>query len=644
MLEQKSYSVEKLFGENILFRIPDYQRGYAWEKKQLDEFWEDVSDCLSNCKMHYFGTLFLEKQENEDFYRIIDGQQRLTTLIIFLYVLINTFSSKKQKCYYSKYIMFNNEYRFSYLDAEERIRFFNSRILSNYNSNPWSKDVYEKNLWFAKKYFDSKISAIENKEEVLEILTKNLTFNVQIMTTDFDAQAIFETLNNRGKPLTVLEKLKNRLIYLDLKKSNGKLRNEINLVWKEIYRNLGENKKTPLDENEFISAHLTIYRKPIHEVFSEIGAERKLFQMFCNHPEKFEQDEDKDVDSKWINDNYEIEWTEEEPKNPETEIDSDGKKIQEYIENLKDFCIAWKSILNPDCNTDIVKKILILSPTKATKTFLSSVYMVFGEEKAEEIFYMTEQILFRQSIPEYAAWCKTEENFTTLARWINKNDNDEEFIDYEDLKSYFTKALDEKEYPIESENIVEGFRSCFDYQRGNKGFYRWSALQYFLFEYEDFLRVTPNTKQHLINLDNYHEYSIEHIIPQKCVDDYSDWEDVIRKINPSKSGPRGTDGYKKKSRIIVINTLGNLTLLKTKKEQQIVGSKSWKEKKKLYKNESKITSNYNFREILSFENDWGVENIRKRGAKMIDFLGMKLDIKFNKDQKERMLFYDINRF
>ena len=78
-----------------LFLIPDYQRGYAWEKKQVDDLIEDL-ELLPPGREHFFGTLVIratgqelyDKEDNKfKVYEIIDGQQRLTTGIIFLSVI-----------------------------------------------------------------------------------------------------------------------------------------------------------------------------------------------------------------------------------------------------------------------------------------------------------------------------------------------------------------------------------------------------------------------------------------------------------------------------------------------------------------------------------------------------------------------------
>ena len=79
------------------FRIPDFQRGYAWTAKQLDDLWCDLISIPDNAR-HYMGTLYVERGfqraesdrwvEDGTFVGVVDGQQRLTTLAILLFVLV----------------------------------------------------------------------------------------------------------------------------------------------------------------------------------------------------------------------------------------------------------------------------------------------------------------------------------------------------------------------------------------------------------------------------------------------------------------------------------------------------------------------------------------------------------------------------
>ncbi len=95
----KLESLSEIFNHKI-FRVPDYQRGYSWEKVHLEALWQDIEN-LSENKIHYTGTLtvelipdkarhkfeednwLIESQEFKPFY-VVDGQQRLTTFIILL--------------------------------------------------------------------------------------------------------------------------------------------------------------------------------------------------------------------------------------------------------------------------------------------------------------------------------------------------------------------------------------------------------------------------------------------------------------------------------------------------------------------------------------------------------------------------------
>lgn len=96
-------SLSQLFDKRI-YRIPDYQRGYAWTNSQLEDFWDDLNN-LTEDRYHYTGMLSLKilkediyskwndeqwiiKEKDYSAFHVVDGQQRLTTFIILVSSII----------------------------------------------------------------------------------------------------------------------------------------------------------------------------------------------------------------------------------------------------------------------------------------------------------------------------------------------------------------------------------------------------------------------------------------------------------------------------------------------------------------------------------------------------------------------------
>jgi len=86
-------NLNKLLGvPNRQLTIPPYQRPYAWESEQIDELWHDIIDTLD--RGHFMGSVVLcspDEQRPE----IIDGQQRMTTIIILLSLIRDKYRELK---------------------------------------------------------------------------------------------------------------------------------------------------------------------------------------------------------------------------------------------------------------------------------------------------------------------------------------------------------------------------------------------------------------------------------------------------------------------------------------------------------------------------------------------------------------------
>jgi uncharacterized protein with ParB-like and HNH nuclease domain len=593
-----------IFNQSV-FRIPDYQRGYAWGDKELSEFWDDLDEIPDSNRefRHYTGTLFLEDTEPMDvenwlpckFYNIIDGQQRLTTIIILIFELLK--ETEKGYCEIRKDELFelfiakknlsetNEVYRFSYHDTNDNNKYLLRYIFENNKIvlNTVMQNHYTENLKNAKEYFKTKIRALneEKKEILFKKITSSLRFDKRIIEHDLDVQAVFETMNNRGKKLTVMEKLKNRLIYLNEKfvtEESGKsmLRKKINDAWGKIYDSLAKNLHNPLDEDEFLSAHLSLYEKPQQGIiFSERAAEEKLFQMFCNKPERHEE-------------------------RPIT-----YEKIENFIVSLSDLSPIWYDIHN---STDIIRKIILLNGSKEVKILLAALLVRNNREKLNNIFNLIERFFFRNNVPGMYL-INIEYESAIKAREIYKNNELDEFVNY--LK-------DKISIQINPQSVISNFRQLFSYVNGNKGFHRWGALKYFLFAYEEKLQIEYKEKNEKISVTEYSQKQIEHILPSAWQTNWNnEMNDYLVKIN--------IDEEKKNYAIkVLINSLGNLTILDEK--NQYLKNHSWSCKK-----DSFSTGSYNEIEISKYD-QWNYISIRQRGEKMMEYLCNKIQDNFSFDK------------
>ena len=617
-------NLSELFNQRI-FRIPDYQRGYAWIDKQLSELWDDLDEIAEidgELKRHYTGTIYLEETQpladekwlsGVKFYNVVDGQQRLTTISILLFELLKvadtgyceeskndlmkTFLSKSNSTGESKV------YKFSYAVTDKNYNFLQHTIFEDDKVvlQPNYLNHYTKNLSEAKKFFSTKISSLSNeqREKLFKKLTTSLQFDIRTIEKDLDVQAVFETMNNRGKPLSTLEKLKNRLIYLTEKltvesEDKNSLRKKINEAWGKVYTCLAQNPNQILDEDTFLSAHLSLYRKPKESTFSEKIAEEKVFEMFCNKSEKYDLEENGTA--------------KEEPVS--------YKKIEDYILKLSELAPLWYEIHNS--KSKLIKKILVLNGSKEIKIFLVSVLNKTKDENlVKGIFTNLEKIFFRNRVPGINVMDER-----TAAAWAR-----DIYINEDDLQGIIKKTEDLINISVSVPNIIQSFKYLFTYERGAKGFHRWGNLKYFLFEYEEFLKLKTQETNDKVTLDDFGETTIEHIIPQQFWDN---WKEEVNSV---------TDGLVEEEKIeqtrkVLLNTLGNLTILKNGKNSSL-GNRGWKEKKERFR-----TGSYNEIEI-SKHDKWTKLNISERGAEMLKFLETKVTgLTFTDEEIKKTLYFD----
>lgn len=199
--------------------IPVYQRAYSWEENQWKAFLEDLIEQAEGENNYFYGNILLEVIKKGKEYEIIDGQQRLTTLTIFMRSLLNVLKTRnengenvnidfdeKQKIYFEN----NGNRKFRPVDYDRG--FYDTIIIDNKNTSPSSES--QKRIVKAKKYFEKSLQdyTTELLQKILEKLEETEITSIELEGKK-DSALMFELQNNRGKALTNMERLKSFFMY-----------------------------------------------------------------------------------------------------------------------------------------------------------------------------------------------------------------------------------------------------------------------------------------------------------------------------------------------------------------------------------------------------------------------------------------------
>ncbi len=272
-MENTTHSLENLFKLSS-FSIPQYQRAYAWElEPQISAFLLDLRQQAAaqqtNSKKDYFlGTLLLHQLETGKVH-VVDGQQRMTTSVIFIAAALQqhtrtgVFKSErvKEKSLKSYFIYDSVEEIQKFQTIEEDNPFFRTHILGLSNACVTKDSPSSSRLKQALDYFIKNVGDAEWENLVHALITAKVM--VYSVSNSADATLIFELQNDRGKKLTDLEALKSylmHLVYLHAKNPDDSLK-EIQTQFAKIYRTvetLGGIGASP-SEDAVLSYHCATY-------------------------------------------------------------------------------------------------------------------------------------------------------------------------------------------------------------------------------------------------------------------------------------------------------------------------------------------------------------------------------------------------
>ena len=220
----------KDFFNGRFFEIPKYQRGYAWEIQNIRELFDDIIESIESNSNHYIGTIVLSKSDDDDekFY-VVDGQQRITTITLIINALIKELSEKDLAYFERFYLKDDNRYRLSPLNRDN---VFFVDLLKSIVGEPQNKS--QRFMKDAVEEISLNVSHIKDKLKFL-ISVEKLEVMEFVENSEGDAIRIFQTVNDRGKPLSNMEKAKSLLIYFSNRYLDKKLDNTINDYFSDIF-------------------------------------------------------------------------------------------------------------------------------------------------------------------------------------------------------------------------------------------------------------------------------------------------------------------------------------------------------------------------------------------------------------------------
>ncbi|MFB5281816.1 DUF262 domain-containing protein [Peribacillus sp. Hz7] len=258
-IDTKRLSIGKLLGSvNEVYRIPLYQRPYNWGKDQWNDLWEDLIR-LEGEETHFLGSVITISQERNKgfgYFEVVDGQQRITTILILLTVIRDLAEEidKDRAAYINNYFL-----KSSTIDEIE------AKLILGRKDNKVFKRLVEKRITkdeikterIVQAYYFFKEMLQQSNLQWQNIYTKLLdSLDLVLMVTDsyYDAFRLFESLNNRGLSLSSVDLIKNYL--LSNISNNEAMLEECIEVWDSIIENVEDIESVRHDKVRFFRHYL----------------------------------------------------------------------------------------------------------------------------------------------------------------------------------------------------------------------------------------------------------------------------------------------------------------------------------------------------------------------------------------------------
>lgn len=534
-------------------KVPIYQRSFAWSKKEVSELFDDIKVSINEDE-YFLGTIVLTKNKGESRLEIIDGQQRISTIVILFAALKGYIDDPKgkesiQSDYLSRYD----------LEAQENIpklelnmqdnEFYREFIVNEDENYPVKRDSHKriKSTFEESKNIISGLLELNNQDPHIlydwkKFIDEKLKIVLIIVPSNANAFTIFETLNDRGIELAQLDLLKNYLY----SKAGTRIKEAQNF-WIEL-----TSKIESAEDESLILTYIKHYWSSQHGFTREKNKE--LYISIKNEIRN---------STKSINLIYNL-------KN-----DADL-----YIAILNHNNLYWKDFDNK-CKEYI--KTLNYFGLEQYRPLLLSILKKFEKDEVKKSLKLIVSWLVRNLIVGAMGGGTLEKTYAGKAKDIFNKKIKKATELRESLKGIIPQNKDFKEQFLLA--TVS----------------KHKLARYYLSAIENFHRGKENPEL-LVNMDT-DSVNLEHILPQKPEDNWPNFteEDII------------TYGIR----------IGNLTLMKTKENNEFKSSKFSDKKKKYKESDLWITNS------LGEHDDWTKEKIAQRQEELSELAVETWSLKFD---------------
>lgn len=282
----------------VVYAIPRYQREYTWSRAQWDALFEDLLDN----ELHYFlGSIICINQSHDALtvqsLELVDGQQRMTTLSLLLAAIYQSYRTLPNLGMEQQIELYNLKHKLVLKKKPGQPRLIpqvqnnnqqdyfavlgQTGILDDVDtvSNAGNRRVLKALRHFISRielYLEHSTDPIASLQALLEKVNTATLVKIEVAGHS-DAYTLFESLNNRGVPLTAIDLIKNKLLAVLESKDPGSIDKQYNR-WKKVIDALGDDYAV---QERFFRQYYNAFKPDLKDVVSvPVATKSNLMQVY----------------------------------------------------------------------------------------------------------------------------------------------------------------------------------------------------------------------------------------------------------------------------------------------------------------------------------------------------------------------------